>query len=143
MCVVTREPARNTRRAGHCRFVNKAPQPLNTKRGCYGQPFSGSHGGSQKMTAVASRPHASTGIGRPAAILVNNMVFYELRSSPMTILVSIWRSGRLRLFFLTILSRLCHHFQLKSGDVPRREEMPDQVGHDDLGAGHDVFGNRV
>ena len=45
MCVVTREPARNT-----------------------------------KMAAVASRPHASTGIGRPAAILVNNMVFYELSS---------------------------------------------------------------
>ena len=36
-------------------FGNKAPQPLNTKRGCYGQPFSGSHGGSQKMTAVASQ----------------------------------------------------------------------------------------
>ena len=51
---VTREPARNTRRAGHCVFGNKAPQPLNTKRGCYGQPFSGSHGGSQKMAAVAS-----------------------------------------------------------------------------------------
>jgi len=33
------------------------------------------------MTAVASRPHASTGIGRPAAILVNNMVFYELIDS--------------------------------------------------------------
>ena len=82
------------------------------------------------LAAVASRPHASTGIGRPAAILVNNMVFYELRSSPMTILVSIWRSGSLRLFSTTILSRLCHHFQLKSGDVPRREEMPDQVGHD-------------
>ena len=65
------------------------------------------------MTAVASRPHASTGIGRPAAILVNNMVFYELRSSPMTILVSIWRSGRLRLFFLTILSRFGTRFQSK------------------------------
>ena len=51
----TREPARNTRRAGHCRFVNKAPQPLNTKRGCYGQAFSGSHGGSQKIPAVASQ----------------------------------------------------------------------------------------
>ena len=55
MCMVTREPARNTRRAGHCVYGNKAPQPLNTKRGCYGQPFSGSHGGSQKMTAVASQ----------------------------------------------------------------------------------------
>ena len=55
----------------------------------------------------------------------------------MTILVSIWRSGRLRLFSTTILSRLCHHFQLKSGDVPRREEMPDQAGNDVEGASHD------
>ena len=54
--LVTREPARNTRRAGHSRFGNKAPPPLNTKRGGYGQPFSGSHGGSQKMPAVASHP---------------------------------------------------------------------------------------
>ena len=59
----TREPARNTRRAGHCRFVNKAPQPLNTERGCYGQAFSGSHGGSQKMPAVASQ-HGSAARGR-------------------------------------------------------------------------------
>jgi hypothetical protein len=40
--MVTREPARNTQRAGHCVFGNKAPPPLNTERGGYGQGFSGS-----------------------------------------------------------------------------------------------------
>jgi len=29
--------------------VYKAPQPLNTKRGCYGKPFSGIRGRSRKM----------------------------------------------------------------------------------------------
>ena len=35
--------------------LSKAPQPLNTKRGCYGQAFSGSFGSSQKIPAVAWR----------------------------------------------------------------------------------------
>ena len=30
---VTREPARNTRRAGHCIYGNKAPQPLEYEEG--------------------------------------------------------------------------------------------------------------
>ena len=55
---VTREPAQNMPCAGHCVYDNKAPQPLNTKRGCYGQGFSGSHGGSQKIPAVASQNEA-------------------------------------------------------------------------------------
>ena len=58
MCVVTREPARNTRRTGHCVYVNKAPQPLNTKRGCYGQEFSGILERSRKIPAVASQNEA-------------------------------------------------------------------------------------
>ena len=56
--MVTREPARNTRRAGHCAYGNKAPQPLNTRRGCYGQGFSGSWWSSQKIPAVATQNEA-------------------------------------------------------------------------------------
>ena len=41
-----------TRRPKQC--VNRAPQPLNTKRGCYGQGFSGILERSRKIPAVAS-----------------------------------------------------------------------------------------
>ena len=34
MRVVTREPERNTQRAGHCVFVNKAPQPHSLRGRC-------------------------------------------------------------------------------------------------------------
>ena len=58
---VTREPAQNMPCAGHCVYGNKAPQPLNTKRGCYGQGFSGILERSRKIPVVASQNEGAKG----------------------------------------------------------------------------------
>ena len=53
MRVVTREPARKNEARRPLRVGEKAPQALESRRACYGQPFSGLRGRAQKMAAVA------------------------------------------------------------------------------------------
>ena len=53
MRVVTREPARKNEARRPLRVGEKAPQALESRRACYGQPFSGLRERAQKMAAVA------------------------------------------------------------------------------------------
>ena len=50
---VTREPARKSEARRPLRLGEQAPQALESRRACYGQPFSGLRERAQKMAAVA------------------------------------------------------------------------------------------